>query len=401
MQHELIVRDVRIAVIGGGMQGITFTAFALHNGIVTADEICMIDPNGTPMAVLEERFRDCVTEHLRSGLGDHCGCDEDSFESFVQRERREHDLRTTSRRPTVGLFLDHTRFVVRHHKMADLTLAARAVWISKGEDGHWYINTNQGIVRAERIHICVGQRAPFYPDWARALRGHDPRISHIFDRDYELCELPDGEVVSVVGGGITAAQVACSIADSGRKVILLTRRPLSGGSGKGSDDWKDNEMRLRVLCSCEWTERFNVLRKHGDRGTVPPWELERIETHIQDGRIEHSVCNVEAMVPTALGVELIKRDGATVHSHVSVLATGLTSELPSWLIGSALAAGLPFDALRRPILQDNLQWGDDTCIFLHGVHAAPVVGPFAANISGARIAASISMQSLNCPATRR
>ncbi|MCB0347129.1 MAG: SidA/IucD/PvdA family monooxygenase [Bdellovibrionales bacterium] len=399
MRHDEIVRDVRVAVIGGGMQGITFTAFALHHSIVGPDEICIIDPNGTPLAVLEERFKDCVTEHLRSGLGDHCGCDESSFTAFVERERREGDLRTASKRPTVGLFLDHTRYVVGYHRMVDLTLTARAVWFSL-VDGRWHINTNQGIVRAERVHLCLGQSAPFYPDWARALRGHDPRISHIFDRDYELRELPGGEVVAVIGGGITAAQVACSIAESGRKVLLLTRRPLSGGAGEGSDYWKDHETRHRVLCSCAWPERFGVLRKHGDRGTVPPWELERIERLVSAGGIEHFVCNVEALVPTPDGIEVIRRDGSTLRSHVSVLATGMTPELPSWLTGSARAAGLPFDENGRPVLQDNLQWGYNSCVFLHGVHAAPVVGPFAANISGARIAASITMESLSCPTSR-
>lgn len=401
--HQRIVRDVRMAVIGGGMAGITAASFALERGGFDLDDVCIIDPNGSPLAVLSERFRDCVTEHLRSGLDDHCGCDPESFEEFVTREGREADLMTDKRRPTVGLFLDHTRYIVDQYRMAQITLAGRAVWFSQDDEGRWLVQTNAGVVRTQRLHLCVGQRAPFYPDWARALRGHDPRVSHIFDNDYELSELPAGEVVAVVGGGITGAQVACSIAKSGRKVLLLTRRPLSGGAGVGSSDWKNPQMRLELLCSLPWGERFPVLRQHGDRGTIPAWELERITRHQAASEIEHSVCNIEALIPTPSGIELVRRDGFTYRCDVSVLATGLSTELPSWVLSSARSAGLPFDEFGRPLLQDNLQWaqpGRDSCIFLHGVHAAPVVGPFAANISGARIAAEITMQDVLCPARR-
>ena len=99
----------------------------------------------------------------------------------------------------------------------------------------------------------MGMDAPDAPEWASRYQGHDARISHVFDRDYEIEHLPDGQQCAVVGGGITSVQVARALVETRRRrVLYMTRRPLDElRAGSKSDDWYD-EKRRQHLCDHDY-----------------------------------------------------------------------------------------------------------------------------------------------------
>lgn len=400
MKMNHLTRFVDSAIVGTGVQGLTLAAFLRQRDVVPLERMLLIDPNENPLAVLAERFRDCETVHLRSGVTDHCGCEELSLQAFAERNGRTDELMTEGNRPSVSLFVDHTRYIYDYHQLAGSTMRAFAAGIER--DGDQLVlkvtdGRESGQVRTNCLHLCLGHMAPHYPNWARTNRGHDPRISHVFDRDYELHELPDGDTVIVVGGGITAGQVAGSIAEElGRKVLLITRRELTRGEGTtSSEDWKDPERRQH-LCGLDWSERFELLRKEGDRGTMPPWEMERLQRLIDRGDLRHEVRDIALLVPQDDGVLLVDTNGNPLRGDATVLSTGMMPIVPDWLRFAARRLNLPFDDNGHPILQENLQWGTDHKIFLHGSFAKPVLGPYAPNVSGARIAGEIATRQFVC-----
>lgn len=382
-----IVRSVKHCIIGSGPQGIILAARLMQTG---EKDILVVDPHGSPAELLNARFADCETHHLRSGCAEHCHPFEDALRGFCESTGRASELVTDKHRPTVELFMSHTRLVWDEYKLAALQLQAWVANLKRAQNGQVIVVTNRGQILSENVYLCIGQPTPAYPEWATTTRGHNPRVSHIFDNDYELSELPPGEQVIVVGGGITAAQVASSIAKlSDRRVTLVTRRPLSGGEGTTNTvDWLDPERRAR-LCALPWVDRYAFMEHEGDRGTVPFWELDRITEHKREGRIVHRVTEVSHLAPTNEHVCLIDANGEEIHGNLIVLATGLQLGLPLWLKAASDSLGLPLDSFGNPCLKNNLEWGKG--IYVHGSLARPIVGPFGGNIVGGMIAAQIQI----------
>ena len=384
------MRETGRLIIGSGPQGIILAARLDAAG---HKDFIIVDPFERPAYLLGERFRDCGTVHLRSGCGEHCDDLAESLRMFCESTGRGDELRTDRKRPTVELFMAHTELVWNRHALGEHLLRAWVADIRRAQDGSFIVVTNRGKIRAKEVYLCIGQPTPAYPLWATTTRGHNPRVSHIFDNDYELTQLPEGEQFVVVGGGITAAQVASSLVlQAGRRVTLVTRRPLTGGAGRTNTvDWLDPDRR-RQLCALPWGKRAAYLKDEGDSGTVPWWELEVLDRLKNEAKIIHRITEVAHLAPTNAHVCLIDRDGDEIHGDAVVLATGLETGIPPWLKMSASALGLPFDERGFPLLTDQLEWGKG--LFVHGHFAKLVVGPFAANIVGGMIAANIQLERL-------
>jgi hypothetical protein len=178
----------------------------------------------------------------------------------------------------------------------------------------------------------------------------------------------------------------------GVKVNYITRRPINSERGSTSSDYWKERCRRDELCKLPWPARWDMIRKEGDRGTIPPWEVAKIEAHRGAGTIVHEVCDIALCVPDNEHVQVIREDGSVLHVDSIVLATGLQPAMPDWLLNSARRMSLPFDENGRPFLTDTLGWGDGSGVTLHGVYAQPVLGPFAANIAGARSGAEICVE---------
>jgi hypothetical protein len=236
----------------------------------------------------------------------------------------------------------------------------------------------------------MGQARPFYPEWAARYRGVSHRICHIFDNDFDGLSLPAGSDAIVVGSGITGAQVAHSLVTAGRNVLLLTRRELAGGQGKtSSTDWRDGRLRSQ-LCACPTLrERDAMLQAEGDRGTIPPWDLERIQTHIESGALTHRLARIAHAIPQNGDVTLITEDGLEYRRGILVLATGFYPHMQDWLRSAAKQLQLPSWEDGEPNLTVDFEWGTGSGIFLTGKQALRVGGPFAQNIVGGQQVADV------------
>ncbi len=333
-------------IAGYGVQGTTLSVCLRDSGLLQPEQMLIVDRYADPLTVIRERFGDCRTRILRSGMSDSVSGDPNSLLQFAeQTQRRASDCDETWHRPTARLFVDHARAVAEALHLGDSLHIGLITAIAREGDGTLRVTTSTGVFQADRVYRAMGMDAPDMPEWASRYQGHDLRISHVFDRDYEVEHLPEGQQCAVFGGGITSVQVARS-------------------------------------------ERFELLRSDGDRGTIPPWEREWLRAAIASGDVEHRVAKVAHLDPKQNAVDVILVDGTVIPVSLVVLATGLRKQLHDWLMDSAQDLKLPLYG-GHPVLTNELEWGEGTGVFVLGHHASPVLGPYAGNIMGGRVGAAI------------
>lgn len=222
-------------IAGYGVHGTTLALSFRESDLLLPEQLLIVDRYAEPLSVIQERFRDCRTHMLRSGMSDSVCASPQALQQFAdQSQRAVSDCDATWHRPTAQIFVDHARSVARSQGLAASLLRGLVTTLAR-ERG----TTSSGVYHTQRLYLAMGMDAPDAPEWASRYRGHDARISHVFDRDYELEHLPDGQQCAVVGGGITSVQVARSLVETrGRRVLYVTRRPLDEPrSGNKSDDW--------------------------------------------------------------------------------------------------------------------------------------------------------------------
>lgn len=395
-------RRKRVGIAGFGVHGTMLAAQALQCGAVRPEDLVIIDRWDAPGAQFEYRLRSCRTEILRSPHGDHTDPEADSLERYAAScGIDEPALAIQHQRPSARLFTAHLSDVASRYKLADLHHPGLISRIRRDDQGIHIANSGKNLT-VDVLFLAMGMVAPNIPEWGNNFRGHDTRVAHVFDRDYEPEHLPESEQAAVVGGGITAVQVARSLVEKrGRRVLLITRSPLDGmfegASTTGhtsSQDWYDIGRR-KQLCSMPYAARVAYLKDKGDHGTIPPWDRAWLADAMKRGDVEHRIAEIAYLDPYPQHVKLIldDDDGTVIPVSLVVLATGLRTQLHDWLIRSAKVMGLPFSG-DMPLLDDTLQWGSNSGIYMLGHHAAPVLGPYAGNIAGGKIGAGICCENL-------
>ncbi len=225
------------------------------------------------------------------------------------------------------------------------------------------------------------------PDWANGVDG----ITHVrdgFDPDRRA------EETVVVGGGVTAAQLATCLADR-EPVTLLSRRDLEEAAIEADPrwiNWSHVERRLHRHPPGS-RNRLEVVREARNDATVPPTLLDRLESAAADGDLRTRIGEVESARAVDGSVRLLLEDGGCCSAERAVLATGFDPVFDHPFV-DRVAEELELERGYRgmPMLEDEtLAWrrpdGTRSPVFVTGALAAGTVGPFAGNVAGARRAA--------------
>ncbi|MEO1273286.1 MAG: FAD/NAD(P)-binding protein, partial [Myxococcota bacterium] len=214
-------------IIGGGIHGVHIAARLIHEGEVPPDQLRLVDPAER----LLDRWRTCTATtgmtHLRSPSVHNLDITPRSLDRFARERRsREPDIFVPPYdRPSLDLFNAHCDHVVKTFGLADLHVQARAVTCDIDSDGVTVALSGGEELHAHKVVLAMGaSEQPFWPDWAP----HDhPHVHHVFQPGFEGWPATDGcEAVAVVGGGISACQVALRLHREGHQVHLLSRGAL-------------------------------------------------------------------------------------------------------------------------------------------------------------------------------
>lgn len=403
------------AVVGGGLHGVCVAAHLRAAGVET-DRLTIYDPHPELLAVFADRAKRCGTRTLRSSIDHHVGATT-TLASFAADRDRELELVSTTdypRRPTLGLFLDHAHHVVTRHDLDACHVRAAVTGVTRDGGGERYgLNTTAGAATADRIVLAVGLDAGLsYPAWARSLPADAP-VTHVWadgPTPANLAARPGRTVV--VGGGVTAGQLACRLATGSvpadhragagaEGVTLLCRRPLRVQQAEAPSAWTAYDHLAETLHTLPpgGRERHRLLQQARADGTVPPYVRVRLRKARDEGRLVGRVGEATAATATDDGVRLELADGDSLSAGAVVLATGLEPVASHPLLARfAETLGLACGVENYPIPCDRtLAWrrtnGDRSRVFVTGAAATTALGPLAPNLAGARLAAD-RLQSL-------
>jgi cation diffusion facilitator CzcD-associated flavoprotein CzcO len=369
-------------IVGGGIHGVHLAARLMGDAEVSAEKLRILDPHPALLA----RWKACTAttgmKHLRSPAVHHLDSPPFALQRFAGRRKRARRelFAAPYDRPALSLFNAHCDDVIQrwglHHRHVfgraeRIHLEADAVTVESGADR----------LQARQVVLALGSSEQLHwPSWAPQGA---PRVQHVFEPGFALFDDALERHVLIVGGGITAAQVALRLTGEGRRVTLLCRHPLRVHQFDSDPGWLGPKSFVEFTKEGSPDRRRAMIQAARHRGSVPP-DVERgLRRAMQGGLLERLEGEVLACEPSASGVALHTSCGALAVDRV-LLATGFESKRPGGAVLDALvkAAALPCARCGYPIVDRQLRWRPR--LFVTGPLAELELGPVARNIAGAR-----------------
>ena len=393
-------RPLQWVIIGGGIHGSRLAVRLLAEGRVAPDAVRIVDP----APALLDGWRRCTTNtgmrHLRSPAVHHLGVSPWSLIHFAKGWHHGETPRFAPpyQRPAVELFADHSADVLARHGVPDLHVRDRAVEVSLSCRGATVRLERGAPLRTRRVLLAMGAGGrPRWPDWARRLRERH-RIQHVFDPGFELDPEDWPERVVVVGGGISAAQVALRLAAAGRRVDLVSRHALRRHQFDSDPGWIGPKYMRRFDRTRDPAARRRMITDARHAGSMP---ADVHKALLAASRSDPGIRLHQGEPTVAPGPGLVLEvAGARIPTDGVLLATGFEPTRPGGALVDRLVEThrLPCAACGYPLVDRHLRWHPR--VFVTGPLAELELGPVARNIIGARRAAERIVPASSTPPAR-
>jgi cation diffusion facilitator CzcD-associated flavoprotein CzcO len=301
------------------------------------------------------------------------------------------------RRPSLTTFRAHWEDVAARHRLDELRIAGTARAL-RSIDGGVRVETDRGALEARRVVLAVGQPERLHePSWARRLRGAGVRVEHVLDLAFRRAALAAGQSVAVVGGGLSAVQLALTLADGAPgRVTLISRRAPRVSALDATPEWFEDAQLATLAPLSDLRARRAMIASEQRRGSVPRDIADRLAIASRDGTVMWRQGEVLRAAPQAAGGARLELDGdrGAVSVDRVVLATGFARVRPGgeWLDRAIAELGLPTAPCGYPVIDAFLRWHPG--IYVSGGLAELQLGPAARSIAGARRAARVLAVSL-------
>lgn len=362
-------------IVGAGIHG-CHIAICLRASGIPGEDLLLLDRFPSPMAQWSKSTARTGMRSLRSPAVH--GLDVSPYALFDCADRLPHGgpspFNPPYERPDYTYFQAHCQQLVDMHGLSDRLLAREALRL-EAQDDHYVLSTKGPEVRAHRVVLAVGQPPPCRPLWAQDRA----RIRHVFDPDWSGA--PQSHHV-VVGGGLTAAQVALSLSQQS-SVTILHRHPWRVHQFDADPCWMGPKCYNATYLEASPQARREMISQARHRGSITPETWEELERAVQAGTVRCLQTEVERVTDTRLKLS----DGSWLPYSQVTLATGFALRRPGGDLVDRLVASLdlPVGPCGFPLLTPDLQWRER--LYVSGGLAELSLGPVARNISGAREAA--------------
>ena len=374
-------------IVGGGIHGALVARVLLDAG-VPLDRLRVVDPHAEPLA----RFRQCAAatglDYLRSSVVHHIDGDPMSLRRFAERRGRRSDLQGVYQKPSIALFDDHCDAVVERYGLHSAWVQGEGRSIDRAAGGALRVETGSGDLVARRVVLAVGSAdQPLMPAWAEALRAAGAPVRHVFERGFRLDEALAWAWPIVLGGGLSAFQLALWLAERRPgAVALLARHPARIHEFDADSRWMGPLGCREFARLPAGDERRGVIARERRRGSVPAEIARQLERRVADGSLAWRLGDVSTATVAAGDIELELEDGGRVRGDGVLLATGFDPRRPGGglLDETITRLGLECAACGYPVVDASLRWGPG--LYVTGPLAELEIGPVARNILGARMA---------------
>lgn len=348
------------------------------------DDVVVLDPSGEWLSTWETQFARLEINVLRSPNVHHPSPDVDGLSAYSNAS----GFMSTGlpyEPPTSDAFSAFGRHLVADAALAP-PLAERAHDVH-GDGSTLHVETGGPTITTERLVIAANPHHRVLPDWLSPLLGlRGVELAHAADVDLPAIERLDGEHVAIIGGGMTAAHLACGAAERGATAHIVSRRALDIRHFDTDPGWLGPKY-LRAFDEIrDPAERLSAARRARGGGTIPPWMEERLAELAERGRVVlHPRTEVRSAAAAGSGCRLELDDGDAVEPTRVWLATGTVPDMAAM---RCLRTVLPDIATidGYPVTDDDLRTGRHP-IHVMGRLATLTLGPAAGNLWGARHAA--------------
>ena len=375
-------------IIGGGIHGVHIAARLLGESGVAPERLRIVDPGDRLLA----HWRSCTATtgmtHLRSPGVHHLDLDPFSLLHFAgkrkkRKRRKTRLLAPPYDRPALALFNAHCDRVVETFGLANLHIQDRATKCSVDRAGVGVQLASGREIAAQHLVLAIGaSEQPEWPDWAP--RSH-ARVHHVFEPGFDGWP-SSSETVVVIGGGISAVQVALRLVAEGHRVHLVSRHALRQHQFDSDPGWLGPKCMERFLRERDFDRRRILIAEARHKGSVPPDVRRALRRSIAGDQLLWHEGEVEGFDARrdVLALRLATHSG--LEAERVLLATGFASTRPGGSMVDALiaSASLPCARCGYPIVDSALRWHPR--IHVSGPLAELELGPASRNIAGARLA---------------
>jgi cation diffusion facilitator CzcD-associated flavoprotein CzcO len=370
-------------VVGGGIHGTHLSHVLVHAAGVPADRVRVLDREPEPLAAFWRCVAACGMTSLRSPGVHHLDLHPYSLLQFARNEgRRVAGFVPPYDRPKLPLFRAHCEYVIERYGLHALRAVADTHRIVARPWG-FRVETSAGHLDAKRVVLALGAGGQLaLPRWA-----DDAQTAwHIFHADFARPPARAGARVAIIGGGITAAQLALSLGRDGARPTVVARHAIREHRFDSDPGWLGPLEMMRFARSTPAMRRA-LIGKARHRGSLPPELRRSVGRAVRDGKLTWLHAEVTGVEPSGAEIVLAldgERDVLTV-DHLA-FATGFDRGRPGGRLVAELveALGLPCAACGYPLVDTSLAWCPG--LYVSGALAELELGPTARNIAGARAA---------------
>lgn len=379
-------------IIGGGIHGTYLSLYLTRRKRLPVEQVRVLDPHPQPLALWQHFTANTGMSYLRSPHAHNLHYDPFSLITFTRTRDGQPlaDFIPPYGRPSLELFNTHSQRLIERYDLDALRLLGRAQGLERLPEG-WRVQTDDGSIDARNVILAFSNtERPYWPEWAAEARAAGANIRHLFDPAYRR-STPEGETL-VVGGGITAAQVATALSlEAPGNVTLLMRHEPRVHQFDSDLGWITHQHLDSFYQDTDYARRRQLIRTARHRGSMPPDVVNELEKAVQHGLLNQRIDEVGSLRVLPEGqspkLELTLASGGKLSADHIILATGFETSRPGgvWLDTTINAYGLPVAADGFPIVDHHLCWSHG--LFVSGSLAELEIGPVARNFIGVKLAA--------------
>ncbi|MEE2755421.1 MAG: FAD/NAD(P)-binding protein [Myxococcota bacterium] len=373
-------------IIGGGIHGVHIAGRLLKEAHVHPERLQIVDPGQRLLA----RWRTCTQTtgmtNLRSPSVHHLDLDPWALQHFAGARKftDPHLFAPPYNRPALSLFNAHCEQFIDDCGLGSLHIQARVMRCSVDCDAVMVKLSNGRILRTRQVVLAIGaSEQPEWPDW---LPNPKHRIYHVFEPKFDKWPCSRERVI-VIGGGISAGQVALRLVDEGHQVHLVSRHAFRIHQFDSDPGWLGPKFMSNFRREMDVDRRRSLIIEARHRGSIPPDVHDGLQHAVKQGGLEVHECGIDSVISHERGVSMHLMDGVVIEAQRALLATGFSAQRPGGALidDLVLSESLPCAHCGYPIVDDGLRWHPR--IYVAGPLAELELGPVSRNIAGARRAA--------------
>lgn len=386
-------------IIGGGIHGTYISNLLSKSKKISQDKMRVLDPQEIPLFRWTEFTKNTGMDFLRSPDIHNLDIDPKSLKNYSKSQLGKVYAKFLGfyERPSLTLFQKHSQYVIEKNNLDKIRLKAVAEKLVVMPSGV-KVETSQGSLLARRILLAIGLGdQPFFPKWAEEIRRDNVPLYHIFEPGFKRENIKNWSKCVIIGGGISALQLALTLSKEKEKsVLLLARNSLRRHEFDSDPGWIGPKFMNKFYSTKSPIERRKIIAKARNKGSVPENVFRELKNAVDRSLLSFQIGEVtkaEKAIDGSLKLSLAN-DQDFLISDCVILATGFENKRPGgkFLDNAIEDFSLPCALCGYPIVDPVLRWNKN--IYVSGPLAELEVGPTSRNIIGVRLAGRKIISSL-------